>query len=385
MVLQTQLLENIKANAFKRYFIWNTMVPPTVETKEGVTYYRAWDNEKEQLESGEERLRLPKKVVDELTKKQYGVYGHSGVQICGWTKKSLRGEGVCYKQKFYGIECHSCMEFSPAVMWCQENCSFCWRPMEFMKNIEIDADKVDNFKEIIENLMQQRRKLLAGFGGNPKVDRKKFAEAQTPSHFAISLSGEPTMYPHLDKMIQYLKELPKTRSVFLVTNAQIPEFFEKLEESPESLPTQLYISLEAPNEEYFKDVNKSLYNDGWDRLKRSLSTFSRLDTRRLVRFTQIKGENDLDSQLDSYKDIIKIGNPDFIEVKAYMHIGMSQKRHPKEQMPEFQEVVEFAKKLGNHLGNYDYIDCAPVSRIALLRRVDSKYTVHIEEFENDSN
>lgn len=356
--------------------------PQIIEKKGGITYYRAWDNEKQKLDDGKTRLRLPKKVVDELTKKQYGIHGHSGVQICGWTKKSLRGEGVCYKQKFYGIECHSCMEFSPAVMWCQENCSFCWRPMEFMKNIEISADEVDDFTEIIENLMEQRRKLLSGFGGHPGVDRKKFEEAQTPSHFAISLSGEPTMYPKLDKMIQYLRELPKTRSVFLVTNAQIPEFFEKLEENPKSLPTQLYISLEAPSEEFFKSINKSLYEDGWERLIRSLTTYARLDTRRLLRFTQIKGMNDKEEQLDNYKELVEIGKPDFIEVKAYMHLGMSQGRHTREQMPEFAEVVEFAKKMAKHLGNYDYVDAAPNSRIALLRRKDSKYTVHIERFEN---
>jgi wyosine [tRNA(Phe)-imidazoG37] synthetase (radical SAM superfamily) len=65
-----------------------------------------------------------------------------------------------------------------------------------------------------------------------------------------------------------------------------------------------------------------------------------------------------------------------------MHLGMSQGRHTKEQMPEFTEVVEFAKKLANYLGNFDYIDAAPNSRIALLRRTDSKYTVHLERFEN---
>lgn len=347
-----------------------------------VVYYRPWENLKEQKEDGKTVLRLPSKIVNSLEKKQYGIYGHSGVQICGWTKKSLTDKGVCYKQKFYGIECHSCMEFSPAVMWCQQNCTFCWRPMEFMKNIEIKADEVDDFKEIIDNLVEKRRKLLSGFGGNDFLNKEKFEEAQVPSHFAISLSGEPTMYPKLDKMIEYLKELPKTKSIFLVTNAQIPEFFEKLKENPNALPTQLYISLDAPNKELFDKVNISLYKDGWERLEKSLEIYSGLDTRRLVRFTQIKGLNDKDEHLDDYKRIIEVGKPDFVEVKAYMHLGMSQGRHTKEQMPDFLEVVEFAKKLAAHLENYDYVDAAPNSRITLLRRRDSKYGVSIEKFEN---
>lgn len=333
-------------------------------------------------QSGKERLRLPEKVVNSLTKKQYGVYGHSGVQVCGWTKKSLKDGGVCYKQKFYGIECHSCMEFSPAVMWCQENCTFCWRPMEFMKNIEIDASKVDDVEEIIENLMKERKKLLSGFGGNDKLNKEKFDEAQTPTHFAISLSGEPTMYPKLDQMIEYLKKLNTTKSVFVVTNAQIPEFFEKLEKNPNSQPTQLYISLESPTKELFTKINKSLYEDGWERFHKSLEIFSRLETRKVLRFTQIKGINDLEELFPDYEKQIELSKADLIEIKAFMHIGMSQNRHTRDQMPEFAEVVDFGKKLSNYLQNYEYVDCAPNSRIILLRRKDSKYQLEIQ-YENE--
>ncbi|NCC70770.1 4-demethylwyosine synthase TYW1, partial [bacterium] len=290
-------------------------------------YYRPWENITKINKNGSEVLRLPENIVKNLEKKHYRVFGHSAVQICNWTKKSLTDKGVCYKQKFYGIECHSCMEFTPAVMWCQQNCTFCWRPMEFMKNIEIDPNKVDDFKEIVDTLIEDRKKLLSGFGGNEEINLKKFEEAKNPSHFAISLSGEPTMYPHLDKMIEYLKSLSKTKSVFLVTNAQIPEFFEKLKINKNALPTQLYISLDAPNEELFNKINISLYPDAWKRLGRSLSIFSNLDTRKIIRFTQIKGLNDKDEYLESYSEIIHKSKTDFIEIKAYMHIGMSRGRH----------------------------------------------------------
>ena len=336
------------------------------------------------IQQGKEKLRLPQKVVDSLKKKHYGVYGHSGVQVCGWTKKSLKDEGVCYKQKFYGIECHSCMEFSPAVMWCQENCTFCWRPMEFMKNIEIDAQKVDDVEDIIENLMIERKKLLSGFKGNEKLNTQKFEETNTPTHFAISLSGEPTMYPKLDKMIEYLKNLNTTKSVFVVTNAQIPEFFEKLKQNPKSLPTQLYISLESPTKELFQKINKSLYADGWQRFHKSLKIFSTLDTRKVLRFTQIKGINDTPDLFDKYKTQIELSKADFIEIKAYMHIGMSQNRHTRDQMPEFNEVVDFGKQLCEHLENYEYVDCAPNSRIILLRRKNSKYNLELV-YENKKN
>lgn len=345
-------------------------------------FYRPWENLKEENSQGKTVLRLPDKIVKDLEKKHYGVFGHSGVQICSWTKKSLTGKGVCYKEKFYGISCHSCMEMTPAVMWCQQNCSFCWRPMEFMKNIEIKENEVDEPEEIMENLFAMRKKLLSGFGGNDKVDWEKFKDAQQPSHYAISLSGEPTMYPKLDKMVEYLKSIPKTKSIFIVTNGQIPEFFEKLKMNPNSIPTQLYISLDAPNKQIFEKVNISLYKDGFERLKKSFKIFSRLDTRKVIRFTQIKGLNDLDEHMQGYKELLDIANPDLIEIKAYMHIGMSRGRHNEAQMPTFDEVMSFGKKLANHLGNFEFVDAAPNSRIILLRRVDSKYDVDIAEFEN---
>ena len=347
-------------------------------------YYRPWENLKESLDNGKTVLRLPEKVVKNLEHKHYGVYGHSAVQICSWTKKSIAEKGTCYKEKFYGIECHSCMEFSPAAMWCQQNCTFCWRPMEFMKNIEIKEEEVDEPKIIFENLLEKRKKLISGMGGHPEVNKTKFNQSfkKNPSHYAISLSGEPTMYPKLDKMIEYLKTIKETKTIFLVTNAQIPEFFEKLINNPNAEPTQLYISLDAPNKELFDKINISLYKDGWERLNKSLILFSKLKTRRILRFTQIKNKNDLEDHLEGYKKLIEKGKPDFIEIKAFMYLGMSRERHNKEEMPDYTEVLEFTKKLSNYLNNYEYVASAPNSRITLLKRKNSKYNLKIEKFEN---
>ena len=338
----------------------------------GTIYYRAWDNELEER-GGKQILRLPKKVVEGLEKKHYGVFGHSGVQICGWTKKSIRNQGVCYKEKFYGVDSHRCMEFSPAVMWCQENCSFCWRPMEFMKNIEIDPDKVDEPKEIIDNLLEKRKKLLHGFKDH-NVDKKTVDEIFSPSHFAISLSGEATLYPKLDEMIGYLKNMKTTKSVFLVTNGQEPSYFENIENPP----TQLYISLEAPNKEIFDSINRSLHNNGWERLNKSLELLSKIDTRKVIRFTQIKGLNDTKNFYQNYKELFDKARADFIEIKAFMHLGNSQMRHTKEEMPEFEEVLDFSKNLAEYTQNYDVVDAIPNSRIVLLKRKDTKYSVELE-------
>ena len=50
---------------------------------------------------------------------------------------------------------------------------------------------------------------------------ERFEEALMPRHCALSLVGEPIMYPEISKLVEYLHE--KEISTFLVTNAQFPD------------------------------------------------------------------------------------------------------------------------------------------------------------------
>lgn len=334
------------------------------------------------IQENNSKITLSQKVIDKLEHMHYGVYNHSAVQICTWNKKALTNKGICYKEKFYNIDCHGCMEMAPTVMWCQQNCTFCWRPMEFMKNLEIKESEVDSPKDIIDNLIIKRQKLISGFGGHNDLNEEKFKDAQNPSHFSISLSGEPTMYPKLHEMIRYLKSLPKTKSIFIVSNGQEPEYFKHLITNSCDAPTQLYISIDAHNKEIFDKVNKSLYKDGWERLNQSLEHLSQIDTRTVLRMTQIKGLNDLDEYLEGYSEIFEKSCPDIIEVKSYMHIGLSQNRHTKKQMAYMPEVREFAKLLAETNGNYEIVAEMEQSKIVLLMRKNSKYKLDIEKFEN---
>ncbi len=323
---------------------------------------------------------IKEKDKEKWQSKHYGIAGnHSGVQICSWTKKALRGEGVCYKQKFYGVDTHRCVEMSPAMAWCQQNCTFCWRPMEYMRIAKVNPNEVDDPEDIIKEVLEARRVLLTGFGGNKKVDKLMLEEAMNPTHFAISLSGEPTLYPKIIDLISELKKRKETKSIFLVTNAQEPEVFEDMI-SRNEFPTQLYVSLDAPNEEIFKRVNHSIYKDGWDRLKRSLKILKNAKARRVIRFTLIKGLNDADEYLDQYKEILELIDADFIEVKAYMFLGYSRNRLKMDNMPLHEDVVEFASKLAAKI-NYNVEDEHIPSRIVLLKNKKTKFNNRLD-FEN---
>ena len=314
------------------------------------------------------RLRIDPKIEKHLRKAKYGVFGHSAVQICAWTKKSLHDEGFCYKQKFYGIDTHRCMEFSPSAVFCEQNCIFCWRPMEFMKFRKMEADEVDNPKEIYERLIEERKKLLSGFPGDGKTNPSKFRESLKPNQFAISLSGEPTLYPKLPELVRFLENLPETRSVFIVTNGQEPGMMERISKS---LPTQIYLSVNAPNKTLFSRINRPVYKDGWGRFLKSLEIFGRMKTRRVLRLTMIRGMNMDSSFVKDYAGLIKKGNPHFIEVKAYMWIGFSRKRLKEENMPLHKEIRAFAERI-EKATDFEITDEKEDSRVVLLENKNDR-------------
>ena len=171
---------------------------------------------------------IPEKDIERLEGMGYrfvGKHKHTAVKICGWTKNSLVGEGVCYKQKFYGIQTHRCMQMSPAVPFCKHRCLFCWRDTS-ITNPEWEGP-YDEPEEIIDECIEAQRKLLTGYKGNDKSDPKMVKEAFNPNQVAISLAGEPMEYPMISELIKEFKK--RNFSVFIVTNGTRPDVVEKME------------------------------------------------------------------------------------------------------------------------------------------------------------
>jgi len=320
----------------------------------------------EVLEASNDFIQIKPLIMNQLKKAKYGVSDHGTVELCHYTKKSFKNEGDCYKHKFYGISTHRCMEFSPAGMFCENRCVYCWRPMEFYSALKMDPTKVAPPETIMSNLMEERRKLIMGHYGDPRSDEKKLDESLLPSHYAISLSGEPTMYPQLPQLIQYLKKLPTTKSIFLVTNGQEPEMLERLRDE-DALPTQLYLSTNAPNKEVFQMVNRPKYEDAWERWNSSLEIISKLDTRSVLRITLIRGYNCSDELIPEYSKMIRNSSIHFIEAKSYMHIGRSTNRLERSDMLEMPEVRHFADELARQSEIYSVMDESDISRIVVLQ------------------
>jgi tRNA wybutosine-synthesizing protein 1 len=322
-----------------------------------------------------------------LNKQHYAIVGkNSGVKVCEWTKKSICNEGHCYKQDFYGIESHRCCQMSPALVWCQNKCLHCWRAIEHTQGDKLS--ECDSPKEIIEGVIAARKKLLNGFWGNEKADKKKLKEAEEPTLFTFSLSGEPTLYPDLAGLI---KEVRKRKAVsFLVTNGLCPEKILELEKK-KSLPTQITVSTNAPNETLFKFWHRSSDKNAWKKFNETIDVLGKLKgkVRRVIRLTLVKsmeGESKIskltnmsDENLKEYVEMIQRAKPDMIHVKAFKSLGFSRKRLPYEKGPFHTEIVEFSKKLEAALKKEGYKIVGEHERSCFVLLAKDKKMLKIKE------
>jgi tRNA wybutosine-synthesizing protein 1 len=298
---------------------------------------------------------IPEEIRRSMEHQQYRIVGsHSAVKLCSWLKKSMRDEGACYKQRFYGIQSHRCLQMTPWVL-CPNRCLYCWRIIE---KIPVKIEKIDDPGDIIRGCIAEQRMLLTGFRGFEKANMAKFREAQNPNQVAISLVGEPTQYPGISELISGFHRLRFT--TFLVTNGQYPERLEGMEE-----PTNLYISLDAPDRDTYRKIDRPSLPGYWERLMESLELMNSFSSTRVLRLTMVKGHNM--KSPGRYAELINRANPDFVELKGYMHVGESQRRLARDCMPLHGDVKEFAEKVAAESG-YSYRDEEPRSRVVLLAK-----------------
>lgn len=108
-----------------------------------------------------------------------GRHRHSAVKVCLWAKRSLLNNGFCYKQQFYGISSHRCLQMTPNVYFCTHKCAFCWRDTDItFPKFKGEADRPE---EIVKSSVEAHKKLLMGFKGNKKADGKSWRRPLSPS------------------------------------------------------------------------------------------------------------------------------------------------------------------------------------------------------------
>jgi tRNA wybutosine-synthesizing protein 1 len=217
----------------------------------------------------------------------------------------------------------------------------------------------DDPAAVADASVELQRKLLSGFGGNEEVPREVFEQAMEPRHVAISLDGEPTLYPYLPELIREFHDRDIT--TFLVSNGTDPEMLAECD------PTQLYVSVDAPDRKTFDSTVKAVEDGAWDQLIETLDVLAKkTETRTVIRSTLVKDHNMHHPAW--YAAMCDRADADFVELKAYMHVGHSRGRLDRDSMPSHDEIRAFAEELGEFLPDHDTIKEVEPSRVAMLAR-----------------
>ncbi|CDR97769.1 -tRNA wybutosine-synthesizing protein 1 homolog [Babesia bigemina] len=283
-----------------------------------------------------------------LTKQGYKLIGeHSAIKLCRWTKARVRGHGGCYKHTFYGIKSNQCMEMTPSLA-CANKCVFCWR---HHTNPALTRWKgtIDDPDFLAEESVKAHLRLIKELRGifDTKSDRLK--EAMQVRHCALSLVGEPIMYPLINELLLELHQ--RNISSFLVTNAQFPKAMEGLRQV-----TQLYLSIDAADETSLKKIDRPLFRDFWARFNRCIKLLKQRKERTVFRLTLVKHFNITEQrdEIGNYGRLIELGEPDFIEIKAVTFCGtVHDNAITMENVPWHDEVIQYAAAL---------VDASPFTR-----------------------
>lgn len=299
---------------------------------------------------------MDEKLKRILQRQHYKIIGsHSGVKICHWMRQKLFYGRPCYKETFYGIESHRCLQMTPVIDRCTQNCFFCWRVGGF--DIGSSYEDYDDPSGILEKSIKAQKPLISGFKGDERCDTKLWHEALQPNQVAISLTGEPTLYPKLGEFIEACHKNGMT--TFLVTNGSAPKILERLN----PLPTQLYVTVAAPNEEIFRRLCTPSHSKAWSYLNQTLELMPSLSTRTVIRHTLVEGWNLCNEE--EYATLDEKAEPLFIEPKGFVFVGGARQRMTLDNMPTHERIKEFSEKLGHHLG-YDLLMERSDSRVILL-------------------
>ncbi len=301
-------------------------------------------------------------IKERLAKQGYQLYGKQiAVKKCLWTHNYLKEDRFCYKSA-YGIQSHRCIQATPTLL-CNHQCLFCWRLQE--KDIgkkpfwKVKDSDFDTPEEVYQGLIWGWKRCISGY--KPIVSQEKFSNASKPKHVALSLAGEPTLYPFMVELLSLLHE--KGLTTFLVSNGTIPKAFEKMFKAG-VFPTQLYITIPAPSKDDYIKTCKPLIKNGWEEINRSLELMAKMTGRTVTRLTMAKKINMIKPK--EYVPLIKKANPSFIEVKGFVPVGFSQYRVTRANMPYIEDIQSFTNQIKEELPEYKQVFEMEESKVIIL-------------------
>lgn len=212
-----------------------------------------------------------------------------------------------------------------------------------------DIKSCINTREEIELLLE--RELTT-----PDEIMQTYNEAMNPNHAAISLDGEPLLYPKMSGLVDEFKK--RNMTTFIVSNGTLPEKIKNLN----PLPSQLYLTLPAPNEKIYKYVCRPTIKNGWQNIMKSIDLIESLSCRTLIRLTAVKNLNINEQFINEYIKIIEKANPNFFEIKGFTLQAKAllikdrlKAQYPLQHyFPEYEYLEKIALKF-EEIGNFPLI------------------------------
>lgn len=219
----------------------------------------------------------------------------------------------------------------------------------------------DDPEKIVNDCIKSQLSILSGYQMHPTLNIDRYKETLEPKHAAISFDGEPTLHPELSGLVKEFHRRGLT--TFIVTNGTLPEVLKNLSEEP----SQLYVSLAAPDEETFLKTCRPLVPNAWQKLNQTLESLSSFSCPTVVRLTMVRHLNMKNPE--KYAKIIEKAKPTYVEPKGYVYVGMSRERLKFENMPTHNDIRNFAQRLSDLTG-YKILDESPDSHVVLLSHLD---------------
>jgi len=190
----------------------------------------------------------------------------------------------------------------------------------------------------------------------PEEIMQAHSEALNPNHAAISLDGEPLLFPRMSELVKEFRN--RNMTTFIVTNSTLPDKVTNLEH----YPSQFYFTLAAPNEQIYKKVCRPMVKNGWMKIQETLSQLESLPCRTLVRLTAVKDININEQYIQDYIKIVEKANPNFFEIKGFtlqakallIQDRLKSDKDIKEYFPSYEYLKEIALKF-EELGNFSLI------------------------------
>jgi tRNA wybutosine-synthesizing protein 1 len=157
-------------------------------------------------------------------------------------------------------------------------------------------------------------------------------------------------------------------TTFLVTNGSVPKAIENLS----TMPTQLYVTVAAPNEDRFKRLCVPQFPSAWSNLMKTLELLPSLSTRTVIRHTLVKDWNM--GWEEDYARLDELADPIFIEPKGYVFVGDSRTRMTMDNMPSHASIREFSARLAKRL-SLELLGEREDSRVVLIGDKNAKMRV----------